>query len=113
MLRCSAIAQWAKIMAIQLSNPVATNEKMTRMAPKYLQAVVGLVTEAAAKGRLKEFGGQEKVAEFLREVEVGLVSANSIPRLANSTQNCYNVLKRRYPRMNLRPLLQAITSLSG
>lgn len=64
MLRCSAITQWANIMAIQLSNPIATNEKITQTAPKYLQAVVGLITEAATKGRLEEFSGQENVTEF-------------------------------------------------
>jgi len=51
-----------KIMALQLSNPNATNENIATTALKYLHAVVDLVTEAAAEGRFEEFGGKENVA---------------------------------------------------
>lgn len=49
------------------THDIATNENITTTAPKYPHAVVGLVTEAAAEGRLEEFGGEENVARLQSE----------------------------------------------
>ncbi|KAF2813856.1 uncharacterized protein BDZ99DRAFT_473011 [Mytilinidion resinicola] len=59
-LRCSAIAQWAKILALQLEYPNPTNKKVAKTALTYLLTVLCLVREAGAQGRLEEFGGEKK-----------------------------------------------------
>ena len=43
---------------------------MAQTAPKYLEAIACLISEAGAEGRLEEFGGEESVAKFRQEAEV-------------------------------------------
>jgi hypothetical protein len=69
-LRCSTIAQWAKILALQLTHPNSTNEKLPKTAFTYLLVILRLVRE----GRVEEFGGEENVAEFRQNVQVYLLA---------------------------------------
>jgi hypothetical protein len=69
-LRCSSIAKWARVMAMQLEKPKVTNEKITKTAASYLLAVAGLVKQAENVGALERFGGEETVARFRQEAEV-------------------------------------------
>ncbi|KAF2812808.1 uncharacterized protein BDZ99DRAFT_568134 [Mytilinidion resinicola] len=93
-LRCFAIARWAKILALQLAYPNSTNEKVTKTAFTYLLVVLRLVRDAGAQGRLEEFGGEKNVAEFRQ-----------------NAQDCHDILKRKYPRMNLEQLQKALGCL--
>jgi hypothetical protein len=69
-LRCSSIAKWARVVAMQLEKPKVANEKITKTAASYLLAVAGLVKQAENVGALETFGGEETVARFRQEAEV-------------------------------------------
>lgn len=69
---CSAITQWAKILAPQLAYPNSTNEKVTKTAFTSLLVVLFLVREAGAQGMLEEFGGEKNVANFQQNAQLRL-----------------------------------------